>query len=124
MLEQWNGFKSGKWMKEVNVRDFIQKNYTPYTEDESFLTGATQRTQALWNQVKELMMVERSKGILDTDTEVVSTITSHQPGYINRELEQIVVCVKSFGRLEKRTAKNAKGAKKELRREDSPKLMT
>jgi formate C-acetyltransferase len=90
MLEQWHGFKSGKWMKEVNVRDFIQKNYTPYEENESFLTGATEKTQALWNQVKELMKVEREKGILDTDTEVVSTITSHHPGYINRELEQIV----------------------------------
>ncbi|MBW4666608.1 MAG: formate C-acetyltransferase [Cyanomargarita calcarea GSE-NOS-MK-12-04C] len=90
MLEQWHGFKLGKWMKEVNVRDFIQKNYTPYEENESFLTGATEKTQALWNQVKELMKVEREKGILDTDTEVVSTITSHHPGYINRELEQIV----------------------------------
>lgn len=90
MLEQWHGFKSGKWMKEINVRDFIQKNYTPYIGDESFLTGATQKTEALWNQVKDLMAVEREKGILDTDTEVVSTITSHRPGYINQELEQIV----------------------------------
>ncbi|MBF2066286.1 MAG: formate C-acetyltransferase [Calothrix sp. C42_A2020_038] len=90
MLEQWHGFKSGRWMKEINVRDFIQKNYTPYTGNESFLTGATERTQALWNQVKDLMAVEREKGILDTDTELVSTITSHRPGYINSELEQIV----------------------------------
>lgn len=90
MLEQWHSFKSGKWMKEINVRDFIQKNYTPYTGNESFLTGATQRTQALWHQVQDLMAIEREKGILDTDTEVVSTITSHRPGYINRELEQIV----------------------------------
>ncbi|GJD17402.1 Formate acetyltransferase [Rivularia sp. IAM M-261] len=90
MLEQWHSYKSGKWMKEINVRDFIQKNYTPYTGNESFLTGATQRTQALWHQVQDLMAIEREKGILDTDTEVVSTITSHRPGYINRELEQIV----------------------------------
>ncbi|BDA68150.1 Formate acetyltransferase [Calothrix sp. PCC 7716] len=90
MLEQWHSFKTGKWMKEINVRDFIQKNYTPYTGNESFLIGATQRTQALWHQVQDLMSVEREKGILDTDTEVVSTITSHHPGYINRELEQIV----------------------------------
>ncbi len=90
MLEQWHSFKSGKWMKEINVRDFIQKNYTPYTGNESFLTSATQKTQTLWHQVQDLMAVEREKGILDTDTEVVSTITSHRPGYINRELEQIV----------------------------------
>ncbi|BAY23798.1 formate acetyltransferase [Calothrix sp. NIES-2100] len=90
MLAQWQGFKSGKWIEEINVRDFIQKNYTLYSGDESFLTGATPTTQALWEQVKDLMAVEREKGILDADTEVVSTITSHQPGYINRELEQIV----------------------------------
>ncbi|HIK08495.1 MAG TPA: formate C-acetyltransferase [Trichormus sp. M33_DOE_039] len=90
MLAQWYGFKSGKWMEEINVRDFIQKNYTLYSGDESFLTVATPTTQALWNQVKDLMAVEREQGILDTDTEVVSTITSHQPGYIDRELEQIV----------------------------------
>jgi formate C-acetyltransferase len=90
MLAQWNGFSSGKWMKEINVRDFIQNNYTPYMEDESFLTGATEQTQALWKQVQDLMQVEREKGILDTDTEVVSTITSHHPGYIDRDLEKIV----------------------------------
>jgi formate C-acetyltransferase len=90
MLEQWHGFKSGKWIKEINVRDFIQKNYTPYTGNESFLTDATERTQVLWNKVKDLMAVEREKGILDADTEVVSTITAHPPGYINRELERIV----------------------------------
>ncbi len=90
MMEQWNGFQTGKWMKEINVRDFIQKNYNPYTGDDSFLTGATKKTQTLWNQVKTLMETEREKEILDVDTEVVSTITSHQPGYINRELEQIV----------------------------------
>jgi formate C-acetyltransferase len=90
MLAQWNGFSSGKWMKEINVRDFIQNNYTPYMEDESFLTGATEQTQALWKQVQDLMKVEREKGILDTDTEVVSTITSHHPGYIDRDLEKIV----------------------------------
>ncbi|BAZ39611.1 formate acetyltransferase [Calothrix sp. NIES-4101] len=90
MLSQWHGFKSGKWMKEINLRDFIQTNYNPYTGGESFLTDASQRTQTLWHQVQDLMAVEREEGILDTDTEVVSTITSHHPGYINRELEQIV----------------------------------
>ncbi len=90
MMKQWNGFQASKWMKEINVRDFIQKNYKPYMGDGSFLTGATERTQALWDRVKDLMKTEREKGILDTDTEVVSSITSHQPGYIDRELEQIV----------------------------------
>ncbi len=90
MMEQWNGFQAGKWMKEINLRDFIQKNYKPYTGDDSFLIGATERTQTLWNQVKTLMETEREKGILDTDTEVVSTINSHQPGYVDRKLEQIV----------------------------------
>ncbi len=89
-MKQWHGFQPGKWMKDINVRDFIQNNYTPYLGDESFLTGATERTQNLWSQVKNLMKAERDKGILDTDTEVVSTITSHAPGFIDRELEQIV----------------------------------
>jgi len=89
-MKQWNGFQTSKWMKEINVRDFIQENYTPYMGDESFLTGATERTQALWDRVKNLMKTEREKGILDADTEVVSRITSHQAGYIDRELEQIV----------------------------------
>ncbi|MEO0684285.1 MAG: pyruvate formate lyase family protein, partial [Cyanobacteria bacterium J06649_11] len=90
MMEQWNGFETGKWMKEINIRDFIQKNYKPYRGNDSFLTGATKQTQTLWNQVKNLMKTEREKEILDVDIEVVSTITSHQPGYINRDLEQIV----------------------------------
>jgi formate C-acetyltransferase len=90
MYTQWNGFQGGQWTKEINLRDFIQKNYKPYDGDESFLTGPTEKTQALWNQVKDLMKAEREKGILDADTEVVSTITSHLPGYINQDLEQIV----------------------------------
>lgn len=90
MLEQWNGFNPGQWMNEIDVRDFIQKNYTPYTGDETFLTGATDRTQQLWQQVTSLMKTEREKGILDVDTAVVSTIVSHAPGYINQEAEQIV----------------------------------
>ncbi|PAX58334.1 formate acetyltransferase [Brunnivagina elsteri CCALA 953] len=90
MLLQWHGFQSGRWMKEINLRNFIQTNYSPYTGDESFLTTTSDRTQALWKKVSDLMAIEREKGILDTDTEVVSTITSHHPGYIDRELEQIV----------------------------------
>ncbi|MGH1395309.1 MAG: formate C-acetyltransferase [Trichormus sp.] len=90
MLAQWQGFKTSKWIEEINVRDFIQTNYTLYSGDDSFLTGATATTQALWKQVQDLMAVEREQGIVDTDTKVVSTITSHQPGYIDRELENIV----------------------------------
>lgn len=90
MLEQWKGFSSGKWTQEINVRDFIQKNYTPYEGDESFLASPTEQTYKLWQQVTELMKQEREKGILDTDTKVVSTITSHAPGYIEKDLEKIV----------------------------------
>ncbi|MCD8488790.1 formate C-acetyltransferase [Oscillatoria amoena NRMC-F 0135] len=90
MFEQWKTFVPGKWTNEVNVRDFIQKNYTPYEGDRDFLASATDCTQKLWHQVQELMKQEREKGILDADTKVPSTITSHAPGYINQDLEQIV----------------------------------
>lgn len=90
MYQQWKGFTTGQWMKEIDVRDFIQKNYTPYERDGSFLASATVRTQKLWEQVTALMKQERDKGILDADTQVVSTITSHAPGYIDQQLEQIV----------------------------------
>jgi formate C-acetyltransferase len=90
MYQQWKGFTTGQWMKEIDVRDFIQKNYTPYEGDGSFLASATERTQKLWEQVTALMKQERDKGILDADTQVVSTITSHAPGYIDQQLEQIV----------------------------------
>ncbi|MFW6360001.1 MAG: pyruvate formate lyase family protein, partial [Chroococcales cyanobacterium] len=90
MSDQWKGFTSGQWAEEVNVRDFIQKNYTLYTEDESFLAPATERTTLLWDKVQFLMKQEREKGILDTDTKIPSTITAHAPGYIAKDLEQIV----------------------------------
>ncbi len=90
MFEQWKGFHSGNWMNEIDVRDFIQTNYTPYAGDEAFLIGPTVRTDALWSQVKALMAQEREKGILDADTAIVSTVTSHPPGYIDQNLEQIV----------------------------------
>ncbi len=84
-------FSPGKWGHEMNVRDFIQTNYTPYDGDESFLAGPTQRTQTLWTKVKNLMDQERTRGgILDIDPDTISTITSHQPGYIDKELEEIV----------------------------------
>lgn len=90
MFEQWQNFTPGKWTKEVNVRDFIQKNYTPYTGDRAFLASPTERTKTLWDKVTFLMQIEREKGVLDTDTKVPSTITAHDPGYIAQDLEQIV----------------------------------
>lgn len=90
-MEQWHGFEKGFWIKEVNVRDFILKNYTEYKGDESFLEGATKATKILWEQVMELTKEEREKGgVLDMDTETVSTITSHGPGYLNEDLEKVV----------------------------------
>ena len=90
MLQQWKSFVSGKWTTEINVRDFIQQNYTPYEGDESFLASKTEVTHQLWEKVKDLMAVEREKGILDTDTKVPSSITAHAAGYIDRDLEKIV----------------------------------
>ena len=87
----WEGFKPGKWQEEVDVRDFILKNFTPYTGDESFLEGPTEATKKLWEQVMELSKKEREAGgVLDADTKVVSTITSHGPGYLDKDLEKIV----------------------------------
>jgi formate C-acetyltransferase len=89
--EKWNGFRGGVWENEVNVRDFIQKNYTPYDGDDSFLAGATRDTGELWAQVMELSRKERDAGgVLDMDTKVVSTILSHGPGYLNKDKETIV----------------------------------
>ncbi len=88
--EQWQGFVPGKWTKEIDVRDFIQKNYTPYEGDESFLAEPTERTKILWFKVCDLMKEERAKRVLDADVKIISTITSHAPGYIDRDLEQIV----------------------------------
>lgn len=89
---EWEGFASGKWCDDgINVRDFIQKNYTPYEGDESFLAEPTSATKDLWNEVLELMKQEREAGgVLDMDTSVVSSITSHPAGYIDKPLEKIV----------------------------------
>ena len=90
-MEQWNGFKGKVWKEEVNVRDFIQENYTLYEGDDSFLAGPTEATKALWAQVMDLNKQEREAGgVLDLDTKVVSTITSHGPGYLNKDLETVV----------------------------------
>ena len=91
MRPEWKDFVGGKWDSEVNVRDFIQKNYTPYDGDESFLAPATQATKDLWTQVLELQKKEREAGgVLDMDTKVVSTIVSHGPGYLDKSKEKIV----------------------------------
>lgn len=92
--EQWNGFSGRLWKEEVNVRDFIQKNYTPYDDDASFLAGPTEATDKLWGELQKLQKEQRAKGgVLDMDTEIVATLTSHKPGYINedmKDLEKIV----------------------------------
>lgn len=91
MRSEWNDFKSGVWTKEINVRDFIQKNYTVYEGDESFLAEATENTKDLWAQVMDLNKKElEAGGVLDMDTKIISTITSHGPGYLNKEKEKIV----------------------------------
>jgi formate C-acetyltransferase len=90
MVKQWQDFQPGNWIQEIDVRNFIQTNYTPYSGDDSFLANATETTQKLWNQVKDLMKLEREKGILDADTATVSSITAHAPGYVDRNLEKIV----------------------------------
>lgn len=94
MFEQWSGFKGHKWQEEVNVRDFIQNNYEPYDGDESFLADPTEATNTLWNALQKLQKEERAKGgVLDMETEVVSSLTSYGPGYIDenlKDLEQIV----------------------------------
>lgn len=90
--DEWEGFKPGRWSNtSINLRDFIQKNFTPYDGDDSFLTGPTEATTKLWEQVIELSKKEREAGgVLDMDTKIVSTITSHGPGYLNKDLEKIV----------------------------------
>ena len=89
--EAWQGFVGGNWEHEIDVRDFIQRNYTPYDGDESFLAGPTESTTKLWNEVLDLFQKEREAGgVLDMDTDLVSTIVSHPAGYIDQPLEKIV----------------------------------
>lgn len=91
MRTEWKSFTGGAWEKEINVRDFIQQNYTPYKGDGKFLKEATEDTKDLWQQVLALMKEEREKGgVLDMDTKTVSTITSHGPGYLDKDKEKIV----------------------------------
>ncbi|MCR5186355.1 MAG: formate C-acetyltransferase [Clostridia bacterium] len=89
-FKEWDDFISGDWKNSINVRDFIQKNYTPYEGDDSFLEPATPTTKKLWKKVLDLFEEERKKGVLDVSCDVASTITSHMPGYIDKDLETIV----------------------------------
>ena len=91
-FEEWKDFKAGDWQREINVRDFIQRNYTPYEGDSSFLKGTTEKTKKLWNEVLELYKKEHEAegGVLDIDTKTISTVSSHEAGYIDKDLEEIV----------------------------------
>ena len=91
-FKEWNTFKSGDWKHEINVRDFIQNNYIPYVGDSSFLAPTTKKTKKLWNEVLELYKKEKESkgGVLDIDTKTVSTVSAHEAGYIDRDLEEIV----------------------------------
>ena len=93
-FEQWKGFEQGKWCDDIDTRDFIQMNYTPYDGDESFLAGPTDATNKLWGKLQELQKQERAKGgVLDMDTHIVTGINAHKPGYIDesmKDLEKIV----------------------------------
>ena len=90
-FEQWNGFQSGNWQDAIDVRDFIQKNYTPYDGDGSFLAGATERTERLMTKLRRLQQLEKEfGGVLDIDTETVSSLTSYAPGYLDKDDEIIV----------------------------------
>ena len=89
-FEQWNGFEGRLWKEEVNVRDFIQNNYTQYDGDEEFLAGPTEATNRLWGKLQELQKAERAKnGVLDMETEVVTSLTAYGPGYIDEELKDL-----------------------------------
>ena len=91
MLNEWNGFHDGIWTKEINVRNFIQKNYTLYEGDDSFLAGVSEKTKKVWEKCEELLSEELKKGgVLDVETNIISGITNFAPGYIDKENEVIV----------------------------------
>lgn len=90
MFNQWDGFKNGQWKKSIDVRNFIQANYTEYEGDDSFLAGASENTTKLWAEVSELFKKERENGVLDIDTETISGINEYEPGYIDKAIEKIV----------------------------------
>jgi len=87
--DPWRGFKPGLWQRDINVRWFLQQNYTPYEGDDSFLAPATERTKRIWKKLEEMFVEERKKGVLDV-SQIPSSITAHAPGYIDRDHEVIV----------------------------------
>ena len=89
-MKYWNGFVGELWKNEINVRDFIQCNYTPYTGDDSFLEDATENTKKVWNKLTEMFKVEREKGIYDAETKIPQAIDAYGPGYIDKDAEVIV----------------------------------
>ena len=91
-FEQWKGFEKGEWKRKIDVRNFIQKNYTPYEGNATFLTGTTEKTKKLWNEVLKLYEKERNSNgsVLDIDTKTISTVSAHEAGYIDKDLEEIV----------------------------------
>lgn len=90
MERGWDGFNTGPWCDDIDVRDFVQRNYRPHTGSSDFLSGPTERTMRIWQQVSELMREETERGILDADTAIASTVVSHPPGYIDKDAELIV----------------------------------
>jgi len=90
MRKEWAGFRAGNWEREVDVRDFINLNYTPYSGDESFLEGPTENTKKLWHSTLDLFKQENEKGVLEVETKIPSTITAYGPGYVDKDIEQIV----------------------------------
>ena len=89
-FEQWDGFTGRLWKEGIDVRDFIQNNYTPYDGDEKFLEGPTEATDRLWGKLQELQKEERAKGgVLDMETEVVTSLTAYGPGYIDEDLKDL-----------------------------------
>ena len=91
-IEQWKGFEKGEWQRTIDIRNFIQKNYTPYEGNSEFLAEKTEKTEKLWNKVLELYKKEHSSqgGVLDIDVKTISTVSSHEAGYIDKALEEIV----------------------------------
>ena len=103
MLNEWNGFNDGVWTKEINVRNFIQKNYTLYEGDDSFLADVSQKTKKVWNKCEELLAEELKKGgVLDVETDIISGITNFAPGYIDKENGYLDIQKKTLDDLIKR----------------------
>ena len=90
MYKEWENYKKGRWNEEINVRDFIQNNYTPYEGNSDFLEGPSEDTLKLWNEVKDLFELEIKKGLLDADTKIIAGINNHEAGYLDKNLEKIV----------------------------------